>query len=339
MGKILFIGGSSITRYGHGGETLKNSYFISYLRSKGYQVNVADTVKLKRNPLLFLEFLFHLLFGKSQIVVSVATHTAFNLFKMLHLLGWTKRRINYFVIGGTIGERIKTGQISIDILKKIHKIYVETFQLEKSLKESGLENVERLPNFKPIVGKKPQLKILPDQPLRIVYISRVIASKGIFVLIEAVNKLYTNQNVLLDIYGPIGKEEELQLKVAIENKNYISYKGVVDFNHDPKAYEKLSSYHLMVLPTSHYGEGFPGIFIDCFISGVPVLTTDWNSNSDIIKHGFNGILIPNSSIETLYQKLKQLIDNPTELEGLRMNCQASADQYDIDTVLNPIFLA
>jgi glycosyltransferase involved in cell wall biosynthesis len=171
----------------------------------------------------------------------------------------------------------------------------------------------------------------------LVYVSRVIESKGIFVLIEVVKQLLEKHSLQLDIYGPVGEEVKERFMNAIQGEAAIQYNGTLDFYGDIGAYAKLAEYQLMVLPTSHYGEGFPGVFIDCFIAGVPVLTTDWNSNSDIIRDGYNGFLIPDSKPETLVQKLETLVNSPNQLAQLRPNCLASAAQYDIDLVLNPIF--
>ncbi len=334
---MIFIGGCSQTKSGHGGETIKNIYFIEYLKKLGMEVQVMDTVRMKQNPFLMFSLIWVLAFRKSDLLVSAATHTALSLFEILPFLGWGKKEVRYFVIGGTIGDRVKSGAIKPDILRRISHIYVETTQLENSLKESGLQNVSRLPNFKPIVGILKVVSATKQTSFRLVYVSRVIESKGIFVLIEVVKQLLEKHSLQLDIYGPVGEEVKERFMNAIQGEAAIQYNGTLDFYGDIGAYAKLAEYQLMVLPTSHYGEGFPGVFIDCFIAGVPVLTTDWNSNSDIIRDGYNGFLIPDSKPETLVQKLETLVNSPNQLAQLRPNCLASAAQYDIDLVLNPIF--
>ena len=334
---IVFFGGCSQTRNGHGGETIKNIYFIEYLKKLGMEVQVFDTVRIKQNPFLMFSLIWVLAFRKSDLVVSAATHTALSFFKIIWLLGWGKNEVRYFVIGGTIGDRMKAGEINPKILRRISHIYVETTHLETNLKESGLQNVSRLPNFKPIVGKLKIATATKQTGFRLVYVSRVIESKGIFVLIEVVKQLLEKHTLKLDIYGPVGEEVKDRFMNAIQGEAAIQYNGILDFYGDVGAYAKLAEYQLMVLPTSHYGEGFPGVFIDCFIAGIPVITTDWNSNADIIQDGYNGFLIPNSRPETLGQKLESLVNSPGQLAQLRLNCLASAAQYDIDLVLNPIF--
>ncbi len=336
--KIIFIGGCTKTKRGHGGETIKNIYFIEYLKKLGMDIQVMDTVRMKQNPFLMFSLIWVLAFRKSDLLVSAATHTALYIFKILTLLGWGKKEVRYFVIGGTIADLVKSGAIKPDILRRISHIYVETTQLENSLKESGLQNVSLLPNFKPIVGKLKLATAAKQMSFRLVYVSRVIESKGIFVLIEVVKKLLEKHSIQLDIYGPVGDEVKGRFMNAIRSEAAIQYNGILDFYGDSGAYEKLSEYQLMVLPTSHYGEGFPGVFIDCFIAGVPILTTDWKSNSDIIRDGYNGFLITDARPEILYQKLISLLESPPDWIRYQENCRVNARQYDIDFVLNPIFV-
>lgn len=330
------MGGCSQARSGHGGETIKNIYFIEYLRRKGYAVCIFDTVKMKRNPTLLLLLLFEIALGRRDWVISAATHTSFRLLKWMEKIGFRQRQILYFVIGGTIGERLQNGQIKKATLSKVTRIYVETSQLEKNLKDHEISNVSRIPNFKPV-----RLNMVEHQRsnaiVKLIYVSRVIESKGIFVLLDVIIKLKEKMTIQLDVYGPVGKEESKRFKQIIDDVKGIHYKGFLDFYGDPLAYQKLSVYDAMVLPTSHYGEGFPGVFIDCFMAGIPIITTNWNSNADIIQDGYNGFLIPDSRPETLYDKLESILKTPGQLAQLRMNCLASATQYDIDVVLNPIF--
>jgi glycosyltransferase involved in cell wall biosynthesis len=335
---IIFIGGCSQTKSGHGGETLKNIYFVEYLKKIGMEVQVFDTVQMKKNPFLFFSLIWVLAFRKSDLVVSAATHTALSLFKIIWLLGWGKNEVKYFVIGGTIGDRVKAGEINPKILRRISHIYVETTQLESRLKEIGIKNVSKIPNFKPIEGKLKVATATKQTGFRLVYVSRVVESKGIFVLIDVVKKLLDKYILELDIYGPLGAEVKNRFMKAIKGEAAIQYHGTLDFYSDLGAYVKLSEYQLMVLPTSHYGEGFPGVFIDCFIAGVPVLTTDWNSNSEIIHDGYNGFLITDARPEILYQKLCSLLESPPDWVQYKENCRENARQYDIDFVLNPIFV-
>lgn len=333
---IIFFGGCSQARSGHGGETIKNIYFIEYLRRKGYSVRIFDTVKIKRNPTLILLLLIEIAVGRSNWVISAATHTSFRLLNWIEKIGNRQRQILYFVIGGTIGERLQYGQIRKATLSNVTRIFVETSQLEKNLKGQEILNVSKLSNFKPVRLNRVEYHC-SNAIVKLVYLSRVIESKGIFVLIDVVKKLMEKTVIQLDIYGPIGNEEKMRFEQEIRGVIGIHYKGIIDFHADPGAYQNLSTYSAMVLPTMHYGEGFPGVFIDCFIAGVPVITTNWNSNADIIHDGINGFLIPDSRRETLFAKLESLLDDPTQLTKLRPNCLADAIHYDIDVVLNPIF--
>ena len=89
----------------------------------------------------------------------------------------------------------------------------------------------------------------------------------------------------------------------------------------------------MLFPTYWPGEGFPGIIVDAFIAGLPVIATDWAHNSEIIEHQQTGIIIPPHNAEDLAKQMLFFTENPSELQRMSSNCQNLAQQYDTRHVL------
>ena len=90
---------------------------------------------------------------------------------------------------------------------------------------------------------------------------------------------------------------------------------------------------MMLFPTFYEGEGFPGVFIDAFIAGLPVIASDWHYNSEVIKNGETGYIIPTQDKETLYSMMKYVIESRDIIEPLRKKCKDEAQKYDRDIVL------
>ena len=88
----------------------------------------------------------------------------------------------------------------------------------------------------------------------------------------------------------------------------------------------------MLFPTYWKGEGFPGVIIDAFVAGLPVIATDWNMNTEIIEDGVNGFIIEPKSSEALAEKMQYVMHNRKELENIRENNLARAKDYQIDKV-------
>ena len=118
---------------------------------------------------------------------------------------------------------------------------------------------------------------------RFVFISQIKQTKGIYEFLNSSNTF--NSNYTFDVYGPVMDNKFISKLKTYKNANY---KGLLN----PKDVCKtLAKYNVLVLPTYHDGEGYPGIILEAFSIGMPVISTRWNSIPEIIKDKHNGLLI------------------------------------------------
>ncbi len=340
--KVTFIGGCSKTQSGHGGETLKNTHILNYLKAKGCKVNLLDTVEGKKNLILFFfKVLVSFLDSKSKkVILSSATVTSIKFLKLSKYLNVWNKPILYFVIGGTLLDSVNSKKSNFKALKYAKKIFIESKHLSSELIKLGFYQTSYLPNFKPLLKVNLNSTYAPNEQFKILYLSRVMPTKGIEILINVVVKLNSKGYKLsLDVYGPIEKNYENDFRLLIKtNEKIIKYNGVLDFINNTKAYNTIAAFDLFVLPTFHYGEGFPGVFIDCFIAGLPVLTTDWNFNNELINDSENGFLIPPKSEVDLYNKIQFLLENKNILLPIREANKRRAFEYELNFVLDSVFI-
>jgi len=92
----------------------------------------------------------------------------------------------------------------------------------------------------------------------------------------------------------------------------------------------------MAFPTYYEGEGFPTVIVESFISGLPVIASDWKYNSEIIIDNYNGRLFKTKSVEDLTKILEQIYFHKQELKEMRLNCLKEAKKFHPDLILNPI---
>ena len=97
-----------------------------------------------------------------------------------------------------------------------------------------------------------------------------------------------------------------------------------------KSDEVIKDYFALLFPTFWKGEGFPGTIVDAFSAGLPVIASDWNYNSEIVKNKINGILYPNDEMDDLYQAMKWMIDNNNIITSMKKNCIETACRYQPD---------
>lgn len=176
-------------------------------------------------------------------------------------------------------------------IKKYIKIILEkadiTFWESKSLVKFGKrfnKNSFWFPNVRENTCFKRDAKRRYEK--KFVFISRVQKEKGILTLVDCFKLL--GDDYTLHIYGPI---QGLEIR-DLENSN-VNYCGTIS----PDIVQKtLINYDVLCLPTDWKGEGYPGIIIEAFSVGLPVISTYKGGIPELIDHKRNGLLIqPNDS--------------------------------------------
>lgn len=119
----------------------------------------------------------------------------------------------------------------------------------------------------------------------------------------------------------------------INKRNNALYKGIIDLK-DTENYKELAKYDVMLFPTYWSGEGFPGVMIDAYISGLPIIASDWNLNSDIVKDNITGWIIPVHDVNALAERMIYSIKHPSIIRKMSLECQSIAREYDIRNVLS-----
>jgi glycosyltransferase involved in cell wall biosynthesis len=135
----------------------------------------------------------------------------------------------------------------------------------------------------------------------------------------------------VDFYGPIDADYS-EFEPSIKGIDNVNYKGFLIL--DKAGYDTLSQYSMMLFPTFWSGEGFPGIVIDAFTAGLPVLASDWNFNSDLIEDGVTGMIIPHQNQQALTEAMRQVIDGKVDLKSMAEISWHKAMDYDDRKVLS-----
>jgi glycosyltransferase involved in cell wall biosynthesis len=326
--KLLFIGGINLGNHPRGGEEYKNQLLITKINEFCQGAKVLDTVKWKRSPTLWFNLIFNLFFKSYNSVLISAS--SLSTYRLLILIGFLKpsilKKTNYLVIGGYFPEGIREKIYNWKVYRSLNNVIVEGELLKKILCEnSELKNIHVLPNFKNFPSSKFNSNLTKDV-FRFVYIGRISRDKGINEIFQAI-ELLKRENTLkfvVDFYGPM--EDEFNF-----DNQHSNYLGYLDFQGEPiSTYEKLAAYNCLLFPTYWKGEGFPGVLIDAFISGLPVIASDWNMNREIIEDNVNGYIVQPRSVIALVEKMKFVIDNSALLRTISERNFEKSRYYHID---------
>ncbi len=235
-------------------------------------------------------------------------------------------KLSYMVIGGWLPQFLSNNNSYIKHLNKFSNVIVETASMERTLSKLGVKNIHVIPNFKSIVPLS-QAEIPSTNPFRFCIFSRIMKEKGIEDAINCiikVNEFYKKDIAALDIYGQVDPDYEDTLKALLSNSpSYIKYNGTAEHSESVKI---LKPYFSLLFPTTYKTEGLPGTIIDAYSSGVPVISYEWDSSSDVIINGKTGIVCCDN-VNSLYEAVIDAIDNPQKLIEMRNNCLHEAQQY------------
>lgn len=154
------------------------------------------------------------------------------------------------------------------------------------------------PDLPEILEKASDIK--DDGKKTFLFVGRLIHDKGLRELVEAftrLNKEYPDTRLVLvgnpePTISPLNKETISM----INNNSSIITPG---FQSDVRPW--IAAADILVLPS--YREGFPNVVLEACSMGVPVIVTDINGSNEIIKDGYNGVIIPAADTGALYEAM------------------------------------
>jgi len=333
--KVAIIGHFGAEEKLYDGQTIKTKTLYDTLKETGkYELMIVDTYFVKKSPAKLLWETLKCLACCKNIILLVSGRGMCIFFPLLYY--WKKLfKINVFhdVIGGTLAKYMDDHPSWNRYLNYFNKNWVEFESLREDLEDRGVVNATVIPNFKQIkkVGEVSEYK--KDEYYFCTF-SRVSLEKGVEVAIDAIKEIndkFGKGTAKLDIYGQIDKEYEKRFR-ELENDfdEDIKYCGIVEFN---KSTEVLQNYYMLLFPTFHDGEGFPGTIIDALFSALPTIASDWRANAEIIEHLKTGIIYPNKDFPDLYTTIEWAIKNREIVDEMRAQCFDAAENYSPESLV------
>jgi len=317
------------------GQTVKTRVLKDELNKRlgSEHISYTDTSYLKSNALSVIFRIIKNFIRNSHLIIMPDTK-AFKFLVPFFVLFKRNRDIRYVVIGGWLPDYLRGNAFYTKLVSKLDKVYVESKAMKDALENIGLTNVEILHNFR-YFDQQPIRTSEPEEPYRFIFFSRVIKEKGVDLAIHAVRRInheFGKEVIRLDIYGPVQKDYEEELRNLMAGDSVV-YKGMLQQN---EIHRTLAHYDVMVFPTYYSAEGFPGVIIDAYISGLPVIASNWKYNGEFVVDGKTGLLFETNNLDDLCDKIKYLINNRHVLLNMRMNCYQEAWKYHADNVIPEI---
>lgn len=174
-------------------------------------------------------------------------------------------------------------------------------------------------------------------PVKFVFVGRLIEAKGIRVFIEAA-EIFKNKfpDVRFLIIG--GLDEGNPFAIQREEINILSEQGIVEFiGHVDNVIDYIRDSSVFVLP-SVYREGIPRSILEALSIGRPIITTDNVGCRETVVKDYNGILIEKNNVIELVKAMEFFYHNRESIIEYGKNSRKLAEaKFDV-SIVNKIIL-
>ena len=206
-------------------------------------------------------------------------------------------------------------------------------------------------------SKELKVKELPvnnNLPIKIIFLSNLIESKGYLDVLEATSILVNEYgyNIKTDFCGEFIQYHDAQRFATLSEakhffyefiaknnlENHVHYHGIIEVE---KKKELLQEAHFFALPTNYINEGQPISIIEAMAYSCVVLTTDYRGISDMITADNSGIYVKFNNPSAIAFEIHNLIQHPTEYQRISYNAHQNylenfTKEIHLKTLINEI---
>ena len=158
-----------------------------------------------------------------------------------------------------------------------------------------------------VPARFPEPAPLPDGPLRMVAIGRLVEQKGQLLLIEALARLKADHaDIHLTLIGDGELRGEIEAAIARAGlEQQVTLTGWVD---ERRILSELAGSHALVM--SSFAEGLPMVIMEAMAAGRVVLATHIAGTPELVVPGETGFLVPAGDAEGLAEGIARLATTP-----------------------------
>ncbi|HOJ98960.1 MAG TPA: glycosyltransferase family 4 protein [Termitinemataceae bacterium] len=180
--------------------------------------------------------------------------------------------------------------------------------------------------------EQPEIQKIQRNEREILYVGRLVASKGLVFLIEAAKLLRdAGESFTLTIVGT--GEDLLSLKLLVHTydlEKQVYFAGKVEDNELLHYYKRAA---VLVLPSFVRLEAFGIVQLEALAMGTPVIVSDIPGVNEVVRKSQGGYLVPPRDPPALADQLAQALRNPRELRYRAEQGQAYVfSHYDWNTI-------
>ena len=166
-------------------------------------------------------------------------------------------------------------------------------------------NIDVIPAGADLNAATPSTHPTVEQPLRLLFVGRLVNQKGLDVLLKALAKMKGRVDWTLTIAGEGPLRDGLALasrKLGLSDR--VVFRGWLKRDHLPAVYEQAD---VFVLPSRD--EGMPNAMLEAMAAGLPVIGSKISGLDEVVIDGETGLLVPVEDTDALAHALRTVIED------------------------------
>ncbi|NDP20095.1 MAG: glycosyltransferase family 4 protein [Paludibacter sp.] len=327
--KVLFIlhipppvhGSSIVGKLIYDSALINNSFdcnYINLLVSRTInETGKSSSLKLFRFLIIWIQILFKVIYNRPELCYFALTVSGSAFYKDVLLVAVLKlfriRRVYHLHNKGVSHFQQKKGynflyqfifkDADVILLSKLLYADIETYVplsrvyvCPNGIKDEGLNNYLKMPD--------------PEKKVNILFLSNLINSKGVTVLLEACSLLRKKGiEFECNFVGAEGDIDSSQFNEKLKSLGIEGYVKYMGGKYGSAKKEYMNNADIFAFPTFYPNECFPLVLLEAMSYSLPVVSTYEGGIPDIIDDGITGFLILKNNSQLLAEKLETLISD------------------------------
>ena len=177
-------------------------------------------------------------------------------------------------------------------------IYLETPRTSREFLDNAA-NVRWFPNTRNVQAPAVTRR---DTVSKLIFVGRLEKRKGLAEALEACRHL--PEPCRLQVFGPRMSNTDLS---GFEGHPRATYGGVLEPVEVPRV---LCEHDLLLFPSYFSTEGYPGVILEAFQCGLPVVAARVGGVPELVEHEKSGLLVEPRSAAAVRSAVERLLDDP-----------------------------
>lgn len=159
--------------------------------------------------------------------------------------------------------------------------------------------------------------------LRLLYAGTWLDQRGIFYIREALRKLAPRfPKLTMTFAGCAVPAEEIETFFGEELKSCVVVRPVIAAERMPELY---AEHDVLLFPSLM--EGLPSVLLEAMATGMPVITTETCGMSDVVEHGYNGLLVAPANAAAIEGAVERLATSAELRQKLGETARETMKRY------------